>query len=156
MPSGKVTPFSAKYQEIPEIGCWIWTACLSESGYGLVTINRRLLRAHRVSYEAKFGPIPEGLVIDHVCRQRSCVNPDHLRAVTHRENIMAEGSLSITKRQAERTHCTKCESELVDVYGKRRCLPCRSEKVKVYYDKQNKKRAEKKKAAKMALSQASS
>jgi len=119
--------FLAKFQEVPEIGCWIWTACVDKDGYGQVTINSRSYRAHRVSYESRFGAIPDGLVIDHLCRQPSCVNPDHLRAVTNRENLMAEGSLAPAKRQAEQTHCKRCGSELVQLSDQRGCLPCRRE-----------------------------
>lgn len=138
--------FVAKFQEVPEIGCWIWTGYTDRDGYGSVTINKRSYRAHRVAYEAKHGMIPHGLVIDHLCRQPSCVNPDHLRAVTNRENLMADGSLAPAKRQAEQTHCTKCGSELAHLSYQRRCLSCRKEAWK----RDNQRRAKLRRAAKNA------
>lgn len=70
--------------------CWNWTAGKCGQGYGGFNVNsnagRKKLQAHRVSYTTLVGPIPEGLEIDHLCRNTSCVNPDHLEPVTHTEN----------------------------------------------------------------------
>lgn len=69
--------------------CWIWTGCLYPTGYGLFVGNDRLPhRAHRIAYELWKGPIPAGLVIDHLCCNRACCNPAHLEAVTQRENVL--------------------------------------------------------------------
>jgi hypothetical protein len=71
-----------------ETACWIWQLALKENGYGSVGgPGQRMLYAHRVYYEEANGPIPDGLVIDHLCRQSACVNPDHLEAVTQSENV---------------------------------------------------------------------
>src|SRR3990172_9099629 len=69
-----------KYEPITETGCWIWLGAVDTCGYGMVRDNslRRNKRAHRVSYELLRGPIPAGLTIDHLCRVKCCVNPDHL------------------------------------------------------------------------------
>lgn len=66
--------------------CWLWMAYVTPTGYGQFGLSGRVCRAHRVSYELAFGGIPEGLVVDHMCHVKSCVNPDHLRAVTTKQN----------------------------------------------------------------------
>src|SRR5688572_16860021 len=68
-------------------GCWLWTASRILSGYGQVRFEGKNQRAHRVAYALVKGPIPEGLVLDHLCRVKHCVNPDHLEAVTQAENL---------------------------------------------------------------------
>jgi hypothetical protein len=69
-----------------ETPCWIWTRATDWKGYGHFTVGNTSVRAHRAMYEERYGPIPEGLVIDHLCRTPSCVNPDHLEPVTALEN----------------------------------------------------------------------
>jgi hypothetical protein len=66
--------------------CWFWTKAVNADGYGVIGVNRKKLLAHRVSYEAFVGPIPDGLTIDHLCRNLACVNPAHLDPVTQKEN----------------------------------------------------------------------
>jgi len=94
--------FWKKVSPEPNTGCWIWVASTTK-GYGKVGRRGRYRYAHRVSYEAWRGPIPPGLVIDHLCRQPLCVNPLHLEPVTQRVNVMRSGSVSAVN--AKKTHC---------------------------------------------------
>lgn len=66
--------------------CTVWIGATNNKGYGLISINGKVQLAHRVAYEAEYGDIPEGMVIDHLCRVRNCVNAMHLEAVTNGEN----------------------------------------------------------------------
>lgn len=71
------------------LGCWEWLASKNERGYGRVRdAERGEMKAHRAVYELLMGDIPEGMELDHLCRNPSCVNPDHLEPVTHRENMV--------------------------------------------------------------------
>lgn len=82
--------------------CWLWTASLNNRGYGQFGVGRRLVLAHRWSYEWHNGPIPAGLHLDHLCRVRNCVRPDHLEPVTNRENNR-RGDTGAHERA--KTHC---------------------------------------------------
>jgi HNH endonuclease len=74
------------YSPEPNTGCWLWTGQLSDRGYPMTTYANKKYRAHRLFYEQARGPIPAGMTLDHLCRVRCCVNPDHLEAVTQTEN----------------------------------------------------------------------
>ncbi len=67
---------------VDENGCWLWTGALDDGGYAAMSIRRKTTRVHVVTYVDKNGPVPTGLELDHLCRIRRCINPDHLEAVT--------------------------------------------------------------------------
>lgn len=119
--------FSARVR-IPDdrTRCWEWTGSLGTYGYGHLNVNGRHVKAHRWSYERSVGPIPPGLQIDHLCRNRACVNPAHMEPVTTRENILrGTGFSAINSRK---THCPKghrYETEgRVRARGDRECREC--------------------------------
>lgn len=75
-------------------GCWIWNGAKTSGGYGHVKTGLTTYKhAHVVTYEDKYGPVTEGLELDHLCRVRACCNPDHLEAVTHTENVRRGGAM---------------------------------------------------------------
>lgn len=88
--------------------CWEWTAARSKTGYGKFRLSgpqRRTKDAHRVAWEALVGPVPEGLELDHLCKMRHCVNPDHMEPVTHAENMRRGHHAPGGVAQSARTHC---------------------------------------------------
>jgi hypothetical protein len=81
--------------------CWEWQGSKSR-GYGRFKVSRRMVQAHRFAYELMVGPIPEGLTLDHLCRNTSCVNPEHLEPATERDNILrSDGPAAINARRVE-------------------------------------------------------
>lgn len=121
----------------PNTGCWFWVGYVDENGYGRCFLNGKPGYAHRRSFESFRGPIPPGLTIDHLCRQRSCVNPDHMEAVSMRENLLRGQSPSMI---AHRTNvCARGHPLTPDntVFDRRRnlrsCRQCRRESQKMYY-----------------------
>lgn len=112
---------------IDEHGCWIYAADRApRSGYRQVRVGQMLRYAHRVTYEALVGAIPDGLVIDHLCHNRSCVNPSHMEPVTQQENTLrGNGPAAINSRK---THCPQGHALTAEnVYGapmRRQCKTC--------------------------------
>lgn len=84
-----------------ESGCWLWTAATTPTGYGQFRFHDGSRAAHRLAYEQMVGPIPDGLELDHLCRVRNCVNPDHLEPVTHAENLRRR----VLVRKGGQFHC---------------------------------------------------
>lgn len=108
----------------PKLGkCWIWTAGKS-LGYGFFNSRFTQVRAHRVSYEWLVGPIPDGLVIDHLCHVKECVNPSHLDAVTLAENTRRRRSPNSAKAQCPHGHEYNEENTHWTENGWRLCRTC--------------------------------
>lgn len=97
--------FWSQVQPCPMSGCWLWTGTEIGGGYGRTKSAGRGLLVHRHSYGSLVGPIPDGLVIDHLCRVRCCVNPAHLEPVTQQVNVRRSDSQMA--RRAAQTHCKR-------------------------------------------------
>jgi hypothetical protein len=134
---GRISPSAPEdfWAKVDKSGdCWLWTASRDSHGYGHIGYQRRNWLAHRLSYELVVGPIPDGLSLDHLCRNPPCVRPAHLEPVTHAENL-ARGS------RAAKTHCPKGHpydeenTRLVTDrrgYASRQCWTCYREYMKTY------------------------
>ena len=113
--------------------CWPWPGATNGVGYGVIGRGGKTgsnTYVHRVMYEHLVGPIPAGLVLDHLCRNRICANPKHLQPVTHRTNLLRGEGISGTN--ARKTHCP--QGHLYDIEntytypdGSRRCRACARE-----------------------------
>jgi hypothetical protein len=119
--------FWAKVALPNEQGCMLWLAYADPDGYGRFRSEGEARRAHRISYALAYGPIPEGLVLDHLCRNRRCVAPDHLEVVTRGENVLR--GETVAAAHLAKTHCRHGHAFTGDnVYlyrGKhRRCRTC--------------------------------
>lgn len=110
--------------------CKLWTGPLDRDGYGSFYFRKKGRRAHRVAYFSVHGPIPDGMVVDHICKKRHCVQPNHLRLMTMIDNVM-QNSNSIGAINRRKTHC-KYGHPLDRSYGKgkkqRYCSVCDSAK----------------------------
>ena len=99
----QIQRFNQRYIPVTESGCWLWTYGCTNDGYGALYVDGKQTYAHRFSYELHRGHIPAGLTIDHLCRVRCCVNPEHLEVVTNKENVLrGESPLA---NNARKTHC---------------------------------------------------
>ena len=110
-------------------GCWLWTSNIINSGYGTLTTgsrrdcSRRTELIHRFVYEQLVGKIPPGMQIDHICEIKHCVNPKHLRLVTHRFNTLRSDTIS--GLNSRKTHCPRGHSyDLIKNNGQRSCSIC--------------------------------
>lgn len=118
--------------------CWVSDRAAQPNGYTKMYAWGKVRLTHRVAYEAYVGPIPEGMVIDHLCRVRACCNPDHLEPVTNRENLLRGDTLPAAEAAA--THCisghpfTPANTRTTSK-GKRHCRPCAKRRAQGYRDR---------------------
>jgi hypothetical protein len=123
--------FDAKVQRTSE--CWLWTGAKTDQDYGTIGLLGRTCYAHRLAHERYKGPIPAGWDVDHLCHERACVNPDHLEAVPHGENVR-RGDLV-----ARKTHCAQGHPWTEEhIYvrpgnGHRMCGTCSSERSRLWH-----------------------
>lgn len=89
--------------------CWLWQLNKTRDGYGLVRVGRQMQVAHRYHYEQKYGPVPDGFELDHLCRVRACVNPDHLEPVSHAQNC----------QRGSKTKLSRCDIDAIRAAGDR-------------------------------------
>lgn len=115
-------------------GCWVWLGSCSTDGYGQLSTphpQNSTVRAHRYGYELQVGPIPEGMHLDHLCRNIRCVRGDHLEPVTNRENIQRAAPFgTLGKGERNKTHCPlghpydEANTYIHKSTGGRRCRAC--------------------------------
>jgi hypothetical protein len=121
-------PCLAKGLDLP---CWV-VGKTDGRGYGQIRVDGRDLGAHRVAYTELIGCIPEGLKLDHLCRNRACWNPYHLDPVTHRVNVLRGAGL--TAQSARRTHCLNghlydAANTYIKPNGSRQCRACHRDSI---------------------------
>ena len=137
----RVSPLERFFSHVEKTDeCWNWKAHRTPTGYGEFKIDGHYVKAHRWIYEQTIGPILNGREIDHLCRNRSCVRPDHLEVVTHAENMKRgrwpKGAWQkMAQAQLAKTHCPKGHpyrgDNLIqtrkDGHSHRRCRMCYEE-----------------------------
>lgn len=112
--------------------CWLWVGEVSWNGYGRLQINKRRISAHRYFYELLAGVVPEGMELDHLCRVKNCVNPNHLEVVTHSENVRRAWKVRIDNSPSCPNGHEYNEKNLYVAYDKkngkkwRMCRKCRA------------------------------
>ena len=124
-----ITPAKRFWDKVDRTaGCWNWLGSAVKTGYGQIWYQGRLVLAHRFAYELLRGPIPKGFEIDHLCHNKSCVNPIHLEVVTRSENVRRGWKVNIPPN-SRKTHCLRGHAltpdNIYDEHGKRKCRQCR-------------------------------
>lgn len=113
--------------------CWLWLGSLMSRGYGQFSVGPRggakNWRTHRLAYELSVGPIPDGMALDHLCRNRRCCNPRHLEPVTTAENNKRAGAAMLV---CARGHAMSPDNVLKGRNGTRECRACRLDRKRRY------------------------
>lgn len=135
-----ISKFTLKYFINQTTGCWEWTAGKSSGGYAMMYLEGKMIYAHRWSYEYYNASIPSKHSIDHLCRVRHCVNPNHLEAVTSKENTRRGDHSNMGLYQKTKTHCPSGheyskENTYIKSKKYRVCATCAKEQSKNYYNK---------------------
>ena len=141
---------------MPRSGCMVWDGRMNQHGYAVIAISRnhaaevgfpRTISVHRLAWELANGPIPEGMEIDHLCRNHACINVDHLEVVTHAENVRrGDGPIlssfrlqaqRLLEREAYKTHCKHGhaltdDNVYTDPRGFRACRECQRKRSQVW------------------------
>lgn len=135
MNASRIERLMRKIELVPFTTCWIWTGACFSNGYGNVKVpnQRKNQVAHRAVYEEIKGPVDKSLVLDHLCKNKFCVNPDHLEAVSQKENLDRAGTIDKLRKAAKirgqklnckRGHELSGANLYIQSNGGRRCLAC--------------------------------
>jgi hypothetical protein len=122
-------------------GCWLWLGKTGKKGYAQFSIYGVKVYVHRVAYKIANGQMPDDLDIDHLCRVHNCVNPAHLEAVPHKDNIIRgigpelARQKNLAKRECVRGHPFSDQNTKYDLQGRRYCRECHRIAAKIHYDK---------------------
>lgn len=141
MKQSNIDSFWLRVEKVELTGCWLWTGHVIRGGYGMWSYTddgrTKTVYAHRASYELVVGPIPDGLVLDHLCKVRHCCAPAHLEPVPQKENVR-RGRVAVTNalRRERPTHCPQGheytdENTHVRASGQRDCRTCTRERMRV-------------------------
>lgn len=121
------TPITTTTQLDAPGDCWEWDGPRTSMGYGIQWQGARYKMAHRLSYEEHVGPIPDGLVLDHLCRNRGCINPAHLEPVTDAVNVLrgvGPTAVNAAKTECIAGHPFNDENTKIRSHGWRKCQEC--------------------------------
>jgi hypothetical protein len=112
--------------------CWLWTGAIHRDGYAAIRAGGKHRKVHRIAYELLVGPIPEGLQLDHLCRERHCLNPLHLEPTTPSENKRRGTNQNSVKTRCDNGHPFDDKNTYIDSRGWRGCRTCRDEAKRRY------------------------
>ena len=124
--------FRSKVAVDPNTGCWIWTATSNPDGYGLFWYDKKMSGAHIAAFLLAGEEIPTGYELDHLCRVRACVNPAHLEAITHRENLRRGGAARQSPKCKKGLHFFTKANTYVQPNGNRICRKCQTARHRKY------------------------